>query len=276
MDYYQYNFIVTPPEPGSDILISAIADSGFESFELNEKGFLAYIPENLNDNLNLDEFVFDDFKFTFSSQKIVQVNWNEEWEKNFMPVIVSDQCCIRAPFHTLDKKYLYEIIIMPKMSFGTGHHDTTWLMCKNMLDVDFKNKTVFDMGCGTGILSILSKKLGAATVIGNDIDEWSVENSLENCANNGYSDIEIIQGNGNIFSNKSQFDIILANINKNVIKAHLSALSEIIKPNGKLFLSGFFKTDCEELIHLASNNSFNLIKQEHKNDWATLLFERRI
>lgn len=274
MNYFEYNFTVIPPEPGSDILISMIADLGFESFEINDKGFLAYIPEQLSTQLNLSEIVFSDFTFSYSSQKIEQINWNEEWEKNFKPVIVNEQCCIRAPFHELEKKYTHEIVIMPKMSFGTGHHDTTWLVCKNMLEFDFKNKIVFDMGCGTGILSILAKKLGAEAVIGNDIDEWSVENSKENCNNNACPEIEIIEGNGNIFSLLHRFDIILANINKNVIKTYFPSLSEIIKPEGVLFLSGFFKTDCDDLIDLASDNSFTLLKQEVKNEWANLILKR--
>lgn len=275
MNYFQYSFLVTPPEPGSEILIATIADLGFESFESNENGFIAYIPENLNDTLTLKNLIFDDFTYTFSIQKIEQVNWNKEWEKNFSPVIVSDSCCIRAPFHVLEKKYKFDIEIMPKMSFGTGHHDTTWLVCKNMLDFDFKNKTVFDMGCGTGVLSILAKKLGALNVVGNDIDEWSIENAIENCTNNGFSDIKIVEGSSQLLSQKNKYDFILANINKNVLKSYIPSFAPAIKQNGFLFISGFFKTDCEELIALASANSFTLFKQEIKHEWATLIFQKQ-
>jgi ribosomal protein L11 methyltransferase len=274
MNYIQYNFTVTPSEPGSDILIAAISEMGFDSFETNEKGFIAYIPEELNPAVDLSELQFEDFTYSFTIQKMAQVNWNEEWEKNFSPVIVNDYCIIRAPFHNLDKKYKYDIVIMPKMSFGTGHHDTTWLMCKNMLEVDFKNKTVFDMGSGTGVLAILASKLGAKNSVGNDIDDWSVENAIENCAANDCPYIKMLKGDNDLFDKENHYDIILANINKNVLKSYLPKLSSTLKQDGLLFLSGFFKTDCEELINLASMHYFKLYKQELKNDWANLIFKK--
>ena len=275
MNYIQYNFIVTPPEPGSEILIAHIADLGFDSFENTEIGFVAYIPENLNADVNLNEFTFEDFSFSFTTQKLAQVNWNEEWEKNFPPVIVDDTCCIRAPFHALEKNYKYDIIIMPKMSFGTGHHDTTWLMCKNMLSHDFKNKKIFDMGSGTGVLAILASKLGAENIVANDIDDWSVENAIENCAVNNCAQIKILKGDADLLDIQSRYDIVLANINKNVLKDYLPRLSASLKQGGFLFISGFFKTDCEELINLASEHYFELYKQELKNDWAVLIFNKQ-
>lgn len=274
MNYIQYTFTVEPVEPGSDILIAEIADMGFESFENTENGFLAYIPEDLNSQVDLNDLKFPDFSYSFTVQKMEQVNWNEEWEKNFKPVIVNDNCVIRAPFHHLEKKYKYDLLIMPKMSFGTGHHDTTWLMCRNMLEHDFKKKSVFDMGTGTGVLAILAKKLGAAEVVGNDIDEWSVENARENCAANGCSEIRIVEGAGDLLTRKNQYDVVLANINKNVLKSYLPALSGALKSNAHLFMSGFFKTDCKELIALASSYCFKLYKQELKNDWAMLIFQK--
>jgi ribosomal protein L11 methyltransferase len=274
MNYIQYNFTVTPPEPGSDILISSIAEMGFDSFETNEKGFVAYITEELNSAVDLSEFTFEDFSYSFTTQKMAQVNWNEEWEKNFSPVIVNDECIIRAPFHQLEKNYKYDIVIMPKMSFGTGHHDTTWLMCKNLLEQDLKNKTVFDMGTGTGVLAILAGKLGAKEIVGNDIDDWSVENALENCVTNDCEEIKIFKGDNDLLGSKKTYDVILANINKNVLKSYLSLLSGSLKQGGLLFISGFFKTDCEELINLASTNYLKLHKQELKNDWAMLIFQK--
>ena len=275
MNYIQYNFTVTPPEPGSDILISSFAEIGFDSFENTENGFKAYIPENLNPSVDLSEFTFEDFSFSFTTQKMAQVNWNEEWEKNFSPVIVNDSCIIRAPFHQSGKKYKYDIIIMPKMSFGTGHHDTTLLMCKNMLENDFKNKTVFDMGTGTGVLAILASKLGAKTIVGNDIDDWSVENAIENCTTNNCEEITIVKDDSDLLNSKNNYyDIILANINKNVLKAYIPQLSKSLKAGGQLFISGFFKTDCDELINLASIHYFKLHKQELNNEWAVLIFNK--
>ena len=164
---------------------------------------------------------------------------------------------------------------MPKMSFGTGHHDTTFLMCKNMLEHDFKNKSVFDMGSGTGVLAILACKLGAKNIAGNDIDDWSVENAIENCATNNCSEIKIVKGDSDLLESKTkQYDIILANINKNVLRLYIPRLSVCLKKEGKLFISGFFKTDCEELINLASEHYLKLHKQELKNDWAVLVFEK--
>lgn len=275
MHYFQYNFTVTPPEPGSDILIALLADYGFESFETNENGFVAYIPEAENATLDLSDLAFEDFSYSFESKKIEQVNWNEEWEKNFNPVIVTENCVIRAPFHHLENQPKYDIIIMPKMSFGTGHHDTTWLMSKNMLDFDFKNKHVFDMGCGTGVLAILAHKLGATQIVGNDIDDWSVENALENCSNNNCKDIKIVKGDNDLFSKHNAYDIVLANINKNVLKSYIPKIALTIKSGGYLFLSGFFKTDCDELIALASNHLLSLHKQEHKNEWAVVILKKQ-
>jgi ribosomal protein L11 methyltransferase len=272
MNYKEYTFTVTPPEPGTDILIATIADFGFESFEVTGNGFVAYIPEDLYPDGELKELQFPDFSFTYSTQIIKQVNWNEEWEKNFQPVLVNDDCCIRAPFHKLDKQYTYDIVIMPKMSFGTGHHDTTWLMCKNMLQENFENKTVLDMGCGTGVLAILAKKMGASKVKGIDIDDWSVENAIENCETNHCSDIEIVKGNSQLLTKEKEYDIILANINKNVLKADLPVYVRSLKPKGLLFLSGFFKTDMEELTELATLLSLTPYKQETKNEWAVLIF----
>jgi ribosomal protein L11 methyltransferase len=273
MNYKEYTFTVQPPEPGSEILIAIIADLGFESFETNPNGFVAYIPENLNPDDELKTFEFPDFTFSYSVKTIEQVNWNEEWEKNFQPVIVNDDCCIRAPFHKLEKNYKYDIIIMPKMSFGTGHHDTTWLMCKNMLEENFPGKNVLDMGCGTGVLAILAHKLGAATIKGIDIDDWSVENAIENCEANNCNQIEIVKGNSKLLTKEKEFDIILANINKNVLKADMPSYVKSLKPGGSLFISGFFKTDIDELIKHAESLSLSLSKQEIKNEWACLVFK---
>jgi ribosomal protein L11 methyltransferase len=273
MNYKEYTFTIQPPEPGGEILIAIIADLGFESFETNSTGFIAYIPEDLNPDEELKTFEFPDFSFSYTSKVIEQVNWNEEWEKNFQPVVVNDDCCIRAPFHKLDQTYKYDIIIMPKMSFGTGHHDTTWLMCKNMLQEDFSRKNVLDMGCGTGVLAILAHKLGAAKLKGIDIDDWSVENAIENCQANHCDQIEIVKGNSKLLTKEKEFDIILANINKNVLKADLPSYVTSLKPGGLLFISGFFKTDIQELQKLAESLSLTLHKQEVKNEWACLVFK---
>lgn len=272
--YFAYHFIVTPPQPGTEILISLLGDMGFDSFVENEVGFEAYIPEELEGDLQLTEFEFDDFAFSFDKERIEQTNWNAEWEKNFEPVLVDDLLLIRAPFHEPNKAVKHEIVIMPKMSFGTGHHDTTWLMCKQLFDLDIKGRSVLDMGCGTGVLAILAKKLGAGEVVGIDIDAWSVENSIENCANNNSADIEVKLGDKELLDNYKAFDIILANINKNVLKVQIPLYAKLLKTKGVLLLSGFFNTDVEELEQHAKANQLNLLQTFTKNNWTVMKLEK--
>jgi ribosomal protein L11 methyltransferase len=274
MNYLAYTFVVTPPQPGSEILTALISDSGFESFDHNDLGFVAYIKEEDAKKVDLSDLSFEDFSFTYSVEKIEAANWNAEWEKNFEPVLVDDLLCIRAPFHPADPRVKHEIVIMPKMSFGTGHHQTTRLMCKEMFGTEFKGKRVLDMGCGTGILAILAKLLGAGEVMGIDIDEWSVENALENCASNGYPDIVIKKGDVDLLPGNGLFDVILANINKNILKVQIPQYSKSITKGGRLFLSGFFTTDADELKRVAEDHQFKFLATRHENEWAMLLLEK--
>jgi ribosomal protein L11 methyltransferase len=274
MAYLAYHFTVHPPQPGSEILIASIADMGFDAFDYSENGFVAYVNEDLNAGINFDGLQFSDFLYTFIVEKIPTTNWNEEWEKNFEPVEVHNQLVIRAPFHEKKTNFALEIIIMPKMSFGTGHHQTTRLMCLEMLGTDIKNKCVLDMGCGTGILAILAKKLGASRVVGIDIDEWSVENSLENCEMNDCKEIELRKGDVRLLKNDLVFDLILANINKNILKADLPTYANHLKQAGKIFLSGFFKTDASELKDIAGLNGLNFVSISSDDEWAMMVFEK--
>lgn len=274
MKYLAYHFTVTPPQPGSDILIALIEDHGFESFDLSETGFTAYIPDTANKKIDLSDLLIEDFKFSFEVESIAATNWNAEWEKNFEPVVVDDLLCIRAPFHEKNISVKYEIVIMPKMSFGTGHHQTTRLMCKTMASIDLKGKRVLDMGTGTGILAIFAKQLGAADVLGIDIDEWSVENAIENCASNNFPDIKIKKGDVDLLEKEAVFDVILANINKNILKNHLPVYSHKLKQGGHLLLSGFFTTDTAELEGLAETLGLRLNSVMHENEWAMMLMEK--
>ena len=275
MNYLAYHFAVIPPQPGSEILTALIADFNFDTFETNETGFVAYIKEEDNAQVNLSELIFEDFTYTYSIEKIAQTNWNSEWEKNFEPVVIDNLLCIRAPFHLINTNVKNEIIIMPKMSFGTGHHQTTRLVCHYLFNLHFTNKRVLDMGCGTGVLAILAKQLGANDVLAIDIDDWSVENSIENCATNSAKDIVVIKGDIENLETESPFDIILANINKNILKQHLSHYSKKLNTNGTLILSGFFTTDCDELIELAQKNNLTYRAQNNDNEWAMLVFEKK-
>ncbi len=274
MDYTAYHFTVTPPQPGSEILMALISDFGFESFDSNKTGFSAYIQEAFIDKVDLEEFKFDDFSFTYQIEKIPLVNWNSEWEKNFEPVLVENLLCIRAPFHPKNTLVKHEIVIMPKMSFGTGHHQTTRLMCRQMFETNFKNKKVLDMGCGTGILAILAKMLGAKEATGIDIDAWSVENAVENCASNGFPEISIKKGDLAELMNESPFDIILANINKNILKAQIPVYAQKLNENGILFLSGFFTTDLDELKVTSEQNGFSFFSSKNEAEWAMMILSK--
>jgi ribosomal protein L11 methyltransferase len=274
MNYIAFHFTVAPPQPGSEILVALISDLGFESFDYNDSGFTAYIQEQ-EPLPDLSEFVFDDFTFTFKIEKIAPTNWNAEWEKNFEPVIVDDLLCIRAPFHKKNSAVKLEIEIMPKMSFGTGHHQTTRLMCRELFNLNLTGKRVLDMGCGTGILAILAKMLKAGEVVGIDIDAWSVENATENALTNGFPDIILKKGDVDLLEHEKAFDVILANINKNILKTQLPAYSKIMNSGTTLFLSGFFLTDADELRATATTCNFETIKVNHENEWAMLVLEKQ-
>ncbi|PBQ31203.1 50S ribosomal protein L11 methyltransferase [Sphingobacteriaceae bacterium] len=274
MSYLAYRFTVEPPQPGSEILVAMISELGFESFDYSDTGFTAYIKEEEATTLDFSEFQFEDFVFAFTVEKIAATNWNAEWEKNFEPVFVDDLLCIRAPFHEKNATVKQEIVIMPKMSFGTGHHQTTRLMCRELFSTEVKNKRVLDMGCGTGILAILAKQLGAGDTVGIDIDEWSVENAKENCSANGFPDILLKQGDVDLLDNEKSFEIILANINKNILKAQIPSYSKIMDKDALLFLSGFFTTDVEELTQVAKANGFDFVRTVNENEWAMMQLKK--
>lgn len=276
MKYLAYHFTVSPSQPGSDILQAFLADRGFESFEQKEDGFTAYIQDALSEKLQLNDLEFDDFKFSWKVERFEEVNWNAEWEKNFSPVMVDKLLCIRAPFHQMEHACLHEIVIMPKMSFGTGHHETTRLVCRQMFDMKVRQTKILDMGTGTGILAILGKKLGAGHVVGVDNDAWSVENAKENCARNGCPEIDLREGDERSLKDNEQFDIILANINRNVLKTQLPAFKHHNVKNGLLLISGFFVTDADELVKLAAKQGFVLLDSSSEKEWCALLFRRGV
>lgn len=273
MAYLAYEFRVKPVQPGAEILMAFVSEFAFESFETTDDGFIGYINEAHVAGLYFD-FELVDITYSYVVNKIETVNWNAEWENNFEPVLVDDLLCIRAPFHKKNTSVKHEIIIMPKMSFGTGHHQTTRLVCKNMFATDFKNKRVLDMGCGTGILTILAKHLGAKDVTGIDIDEWSVENAKENCETNHFPEINIYKGDVSSLETENPFDVIIANINKNILKQQIPVYSKTIRPGGTLFLSGFFTTDVEDLNAVASTNGFEFVATENENEWAVMVLRK--
>ncbi len=261
----------------SEILMAEIGEVGFDTFMETDDGFEAYVEkENYNKELlqSIKEKYTQHTPLVFYQDRIEKQNWNEEWEKNYEPIIVDDRCLIRADFHKIEKKYPYEIIITPKMSFGTGHHQTTYLMIKNQLDIDHKNKRVMDAGCGTSILSVMAAKLGALEVEAFDIDEWSVSNGKENIEVNGSSNIVHQQlGKLSDFTFEGKFDIILANINKNVLLDEMELYKNLLQPNGLLLLSGFYTSDIADLLREANPLGLQEVRRDEKETWAALLLQ---
>lgn len=274
--YYHRIQVICDPD-FSEILTAEIAEAGFDTFVETEKGFEAYAEENNLDNALIAD-IMERYKevnpLLYFLDKVEKQNWNEEWEKNVDPIFVEDQCLVRAEFHKIDKKFPYEIIITPKMSFGTGHHQTTYLMIKNQLSFDHQNKRVMDAGCGTAILAIMASKLGAKEVEAFDIDEWSVPNGQENIDTNHCANVRIYQGKLSEMTFEGKFDIILANINKNVLLAEMEQYASYLVSGGKLLLSGFYTTDVDDLCHHARTFGLTEVHRDERETWAALLLNK--
>lgn len=271
---YHTRLLVTCSPEFSEMLLAELAEANFDTFLENENGFEAYVEGEGYDKTLVDAILKKYQALTsveFSFSQIQKRNWNEEWEKSYSPIVVDDKCLIRASFHHADKKYPYEIVITPKMSFGTGHHQTTYLMVKNMLNIDHRGKRVMDAGCGTAILSIMASKLGAREVEAFDIDEWSIENGNENTAINHCDNITIQQGKITEVSLSGSFDIILANINKNVLLDEMKLYASYLNAGGFLLLSGFFTLDIPDLLAEASRHSLTEVSRDERDTWACLL-----
>lgn len=271
--YIGYYFKVEPLQPAVEILIAELGYAGFESFVETDEGVTAYIQKDEWNAAILDDIQIlnsDEFEISFTFEEIEQTNWNEEWEKNFNPIIVDNVCSVRAPFHPKpDVKY--DIIIEPKMSFGTGHHETTHMMIQYILKNDFKNKSVLDMGCGTGVLAILAEIKGAKPIDAIDYDNWCYLNSLENVERNNCKHITVIEGDASALSGK-KYDTIIANINRNILLNDLSAYAKCLHPNGTLFLSGFYKDDIPVIEETCNKHLLKHVETLEKNNWVALKF----
>lgn len=252
----------------SEILISELSEINFDGFEENENQLSAFIKEDSFNEDGLKEIITSKNIF-YKKSLIEETNWNAKWESEFQPIVVEDFVGIRAGFHHPVKNVKHEIIITPKMSFGTGHHATTYLMLQQMQHISFLNKTVLDFGTGTGILAIMAKKLGAEKVIAIDNDEWSINNANENVIANNCSDIILFQTD-NLF-NLEKFDIILANINLNVITANINQLKNISNPATKLLLSGFLTKDEQIMKNKFVSSGYDHINTHEKNEWLSML-----
>ncbi|NNE33073.1 MAG: 50S ribosomal protein L11 methyltransferase [Winogradskyella sp.] len=272
--YIGYEFKVAPLQPGTEILIAELGYAGFESFVENDEGVSAYIQEaDWNPSILDDIHILKSNEFIISYQfnTIEQTNWNVEWETNFKPIVVDNLVTVRAPFH--DKPNTkFDLIIEPKMSFGTGHHETTHMMIQHILQNDFKNKIVLDMGCGTGVLAILAEKVGATQVDAIDIDNWCYLNSIENVERNACNNISVYEGEVSLLKNQ-KYDIIIANINRNILLKDISIYAKHLKNSGFLFLSGFYDQDLDTIISKCEENKLIFEDKILKNSWVAAKFK---
>lgn len=261
----------------ADILTAELGELGFDAFVENEDGFSAYIDEDDFSQKALDEMI-ERYQtmadLSYETQKIERQNWNEEWERNFEPLFIGEKVSVRASFHEKPANAAYDIVINPKMSFGTGHHETTTLMIENQLTLDHQGKRVLDMGCGTGILAIMAGELGAKEIVAVEIEDWTVENARENAELNGYGTIDVRLGGAETIAGDSPYDIILANINRNVLLDDMPAYIAVLKPEGYLLLSGFYTEDLPMLQERATELGLTYLSHRVKNNWVSALFQK--
>ena len=270
--YIAYDFNVSPKEPATEMLIAQLGYVGFESFVEQDYGVTAYIQkQEWNSKILEDVFLLhsNEFNITFEHNEIAQTNWNEEWEKNFNPIQVDDLVSIRAPFHT-NPSLQFDIVIEPKMSFGTGHHETTHMMVQHLLALDLDTKKVLDMGCGTGILAIFAEMKGAKPIDAIDIDSWCYENSLENIQRNNCNHITVYEGDASVL--KEKYDVIIANINRNILLSDMKTYTDCLNENGVLLLSGFYKEDIAIIEDEVTKHGLTFETMIQKNNWVALKY----
>lgn len=275
MNYIEYDFTVSPTEMGAEILMAELAEVGFDSFEDTPTGIKAYIPkDSWNEHILQDIYLLSNPEFTISYQitEIKQVNWNEEWEKNFSPIVVEDLCTVRANFHPVPNTR-YDIVITPKMSFGTGHHETTYMMLQQLLPLSLEGTKVLDMGCGTGILAIMAALRGARDITAIDIDPWCVENATENVQQNDCSFITIKEGDVSLIAGE-QYNLILANINRNILLSDIPAYTQALLPQGLLLVSGFYEEDLPAIKEKCQEVGLIYLSHIERNRWVSAKFQR--
>ncbi|WP_338408738.1 50S ribosomal protein L11 methyltransferase [uncultured Flavobacterium sp.] len=271
--YLGFHFTVEPKELGSEILIAELGELPFESFIESDLGIVAYIQKDLYTENSLDDlFILQSPEFTISyiMEEIDPVNWNEEWEKNFEPIDVDGNCHVRAPFHPKTDAE-FDIIIEPKMSFGTGHHETTHMMIQHLLEIDVTGKKTLDMGCGTAILAILAEMKGAQPIDAIDIDNWCYLNSIENAERNNCQQITVYEGEAALLKDK-KYDLVIANINRNILLNDMQSYVDCLNPNGTLLLSGFYEEDIPFINASCTEKGLTYVKKFERNNWVSLKY----
>ena len=270
MNYIEVT-IRTANEEIQELLISQLVEFGFDGFQQENDHLIAIIKPDDFDEKQLTNYL-SSFQLSFEKQMIAEQNWNALWESNFEPIAVNDFVGVRAAFHAPIKNVQHEIVITPKMSFGTGHHATTYSVMQLMQHINFKNKTVFDFGTGTGILAILAEKLGSIEILAIDYDDWCIENANENIVNNHCNKIEIVKADTALVS--KQYDIIIANINKNIIQDNFENLHQSAKANATILLSGLLIADEEDILQLANDKQWEHQQTVTKGDWIAIEFQK--
>ena len=274
MNYIAYTFSNPHNEALKDMFAELLGNIGFDSFMDADEGFTAYCTEPSFDKEGLDSILameqFADVQVV-KKELIPDQDWNATWESSYEPVVIDNTCRIRAPFHEADSSYKYDLCIEPKMSFGTAHHETTAQIIKLMLTDDFRGKDVLDMGSGTGVLAILAKKLGSAKTVAIDNDEWAYRNALDNVKLNGENDIVVELGDANSLNNR-QFDIIIANINRNILLRDMHEYVKCLKRGGKIFFSGFYEADLQLIRKEAERLGLSYLNHIKKNEWTAAVF----
>ncbi|MBK0379531.1 50S ribosomal protein L11 methyltransferase [Mucilaginibacter segetis] len=276
MNYYELLFTtLTTEDYQQDLLIGALGEIGFDTFEEVDLGFKAYIPATELDLEKLEAHLIpyhQMFNFSYEVTLIPQKNWNEIWESNFTPIQIGDQVFVRATFHEAKPEFPYEIVIDPKMAFGTGHHQTTAMMMELILENNFEGKDVLDMGCGTGILAILSAKRGALTITAIDYDPVCYESTLENAALNKIENIKALCGSKEAIPDE-QYDVVLANINRNILLDQMERYSQVLKPGGEIYFSGFYESpDLDIITDEAAKYGLKYITHKQNNNWVAAKF----
>ncbi|MCC2546176.1 50S ribosomal protein L11 methyltransferase [Hymenobacter sp. BT175] len=275
MDFVEVRVQVAPEL--ADILVAELGEVGFDTFEDNDEGFCAYISEP-DFNPEAVQEVITRYaglgEIRHEHRVITRQNWNAEWEKNFQPLIIADRVSVRAPFHPKPEGMDYDIVIMPRMSFGTGHHETTALMIENQLTLDHQGLRILDMGCGTGILAIMAAQLGAREVLAVDVEPWTAENAADNAAENGCANIEARLGGVEVLAGEAPFDMILANINRNVLLEDMGAYAQLLPVSRPILFSGFYQEDLPKIDAEAQRHGLRYQSHRTKNNWVSAIFTK--